>query len=71
MNQDAGPISAQAAINPVMLSSEVRNAIGEVRPDDMNRLIRPARKLRRPGRAVFHRIRPIWSGIGNTNSSGS
>ena len=70
MMRDAGLISAQGAINSVMLRLEVRDAIVETRPDDMNRLIRPERKLLSP--AILHsgRIRAIWPGIGNTNSSG-
>ena len=35
MMRDAGLISAQGAINPVMLSPEVRDAIAESRPDDL------------------------------------
>ena len=35
MMRDAGLISAQGAINPVMLSPEVRDAIAETRPDDL------------------------------------
>ena len=35
MMRDAGLISAQGAINPVMLSPEVRDAISETRPDDL------------------------------------
>ena len=50
---DAGLISAQGAINPVMLSPEVRDTIAETRPDDMNRLIRPERKLPMPDHPAF------------------
>ena len=50
---DAGLISAHKANNPVMLSSDVRNAIAATRPDDMNWLIRPGRKLLRLGRPAF------------------
>ena len=35
MMRDAGLISAQGAINPVMLSPEVCDAISETRPDDL------------------------------------
>lgn len=35
MMRDAGLLSAQGAINPVMLSPEVRDAIAETRPDDL------------------------------------
>ena len=35
MMRDAGLISVQGAINPVMLSPEVRDAIAETRPDDL------------------------------------
>lgn len=35
MMRDAGLINEQGAINPVILSTEVRNAIAEIRPDDI------------------------------------
>ena len=70
MIRGAGLISAQGAINPVMISPEVREAIAETRPDDMNRLIRPERKLLSPAAQHSGRIRAIWRSIGNTNSSG-
>ena len=70
MMRHAGLLSAQGAINSVMLSLEVRDAIVETRPDDVNRLIRPERKLLSPAAQHSGRIRAIWRSIGNTNSSG-